>query len=61
MSFVIESASRVMALSFRSESDGVGSPIILEAIRVILKSLFLLGIGSISVKACRTITAGQVE
>ena len=47
MSFVIESANRVMFLSFRSESDGVGSPIILEAIRVILKSLFLLGIGNI--------------
>ena len=46
MSLVIERANRVMALSFNSESDGVGSPIILEAIRVILKSLFLLGIGS---------------
>ena len=46
MSLVIESDSRVMALSFNSESDGVGSPIILEAIRVILESLFLLGIGS---------------
>ena len=44
MSRDIESASRVMALLFISESVGVGSPMILEAIRVILKSLFLLGI-----------------
>ena len=36
MSFVTESAKRVMALLFISASVGVGSPMILEAIRVIL-------------------------
>ena len=46
MSFDIESARRVMALLFISESEGVGSPIILEAMREILKSLFLFGMGS---------------
>ena len=46
MSLDIERARRVMALLFISESEGVGSPMILEAIRVILKSLFLFGMGS---------------
>ena len=47
MSFVIDRVKRVMALLFISESGGVGRPIILEAIRVILRSLFLLGIVSV--------------
>ena len=43
MSLVIERAKRVMALLFMSARVGMGSPMILEAIRVILYSLFLLG------------------
>ena len=47
MSLVIERAKRIMALLFTSARVGIGSPIILEAIRVILYSLFLLGMDSI--------------
>ena len=50
MSRDIESASRVTVLLFISESVGVGSPMILEAIRVILKSVFLLGMDNIVLK-----------
>ena len=46
MSLITESAKRLMALSFISARLGIGSPIILEAMRVILYSLFLFGIDS---------------
>ena len=45
-SLIIERAKRVMALLFISVRVGIGSPIILAAIRVILYSLFLLGMDS---------------
>ena len=52
MSFVTESTEcvRVMALLFISDSVAVGGTMILEAIRVILYSLFLSGMDSIVIR-----------